>query len=249
MTSGPRRIRVACAKCGYDKVRTLAAGDDRTLAQLSVSLRCGGCRAWGKNGDLSVDLHVGDERHSASASDASATHDVYPEFSDPHPRDVHGVCLVCGHHENFRPRWRRGETLASLACEISCPECGADGGAGNIFLRTSVAAEHPDSVPMLPFAANMLAALLWWLGVFGRIIANAGRALLIAAPVAFGITTVIAVGYLAAVLFATALSVPAGLVLRAAEHEYQDAIRHSPKGGHYVRLDESWQDQADEPRD
>jgi hypothetical protein len=54
MTSGPRRIRVACAKCDYDKVRTLEAGDDRTLEQLSASLRCGGCRTWGKNGALSV---------------------------------------------------------------------------------------------------------------------------------------------------------------------------------------------------
>lgn len=54
MTSGPRRIRVACEKCGYDKLRTLEAGDERTLEQLSASLRCGGCRTWGKNGALSV---------------------------------------------------------------------------------------------------------------------------------------------------------------------------------------------------
>lgn len=125
MTSGSRQIRVACAKCGYDKQRTLVAGDDRTLEQLSASLRCGGCRTWGKSGAIRVSLAASHEpeRTGQSAGETRAAQTTanganresgpakQHRDADTRPVHVHGTCLNCGHNENFKPKWRRGETV------------------------------------------------------------------------------------------------------------------------------------------
>jgi len=250
MTSGSRRIRVACAKCGYDKQRTLEAGDERTLEQLSASLRCGGCRTWGKNGAISVSLAASstEKRCLRGAGETAAQ-----------PLDVHGTCLNCGHNENFNPKWRRGETLKSLARDITCAECGAEGSAGNIYLReaTSPTQRQRKSKPPLHIGASVLATLAWPFEVLGlliviplaatavaigRILATLWRPLLIGGSVVGGIAAFIGAAYVAAVLIGAAMSGPAVLVLRAAEHEHQDAVHNSPKGGYRERLDRTYAD-------
>jgi len=246
MTSGSRRIRVACAKCDYNKVRTLEAGDDRTLAQLSASLRCGGCRTWGKNGALTVTL---------------------ADFN-PQPRRVHCVCLDCGYNENFRPKWRRSDTLDSLARESTCPACGADGSAGNIYLRAARAENNrSEGRPLqwdilgsvaatLTWPLEMLGLLVviplrligrgtwWFLKGLGRDLEGLWEPLLKSGAVAGIAAGTFGVGYLACVLIGSALSGPAELVIRAAEHEHRDSVRNSPRGGYYLRREA----QAETPR-
>jgi hypothetical protein len=268
MTSGPRRIRVACAKCDYDKVRTLEAGDDRTLEQLSASLRCGGCRTWGRNGAVSVtivDFDAGPRPHPVRrhevTSDA-ADHKVSAnnaDKADPQPRYMHCVCLDCGHNENFRPRWRRGDTLDSVARESTCPACGAEGSAGNIYLRAAAPRarrQRPNKSP-LHLGASILATLAWpfeMLGllivvpmaaiatVSGRLLRQVLRPLLIGGGVTAGIAASVGAAYLAAVLIGAALSAPATLVMRAVEHEHQDNVRNSPRGGYLERVDRKYAD-------
>lgn len=58
MTSGPRRIRVACKACGIVAIRTLRAGDTRTLADLRDRPRCGCCYARASKGLVRVSLIV-----------------------------------------------------------------------------------------------------------------------------------------------------------------------------------------------
>lgn len=54
MNPGPRRIRVACKRCRYNALRTLKAGDDRTLDTLRTTLRCGQCGARAHLGMLDI---------------------------------------------------------------------------------------------------------------------------------------------------------------------------------------------------
>ena len=56
MNPGSRRIRVACPRCGVAAIRTLAAGDDRSLEVLSRISRCGECRARATQGLVRVEL-------------------------------------------------------------------------------------------------------------------------------------------------------------------------------------------------
>lgn len=254
MTSGPRRIRVACAKCGYDKLRTLEAGDDRTLEQLSATLRCGGCRTWGKSGAIHVSLTGSPERkHTIAGATKNA---------DARPDVVHGTCLICGHNDNFKPKWRRGETLKSLTQDITCPACGAEGSAGNIYLRASrrrTTESESESIPW-DLGASILASLAWpfeRLGLLivmplkalfvaiGRLFVRVREPLLIGGAMLGGVVTSIGVAYIAVVLIGAALSWPATLAMRAVEHEYQDNVRNSPRGGYYERLDRK---QAETPR-
>jgi hypothetical protein len=173
--------------------------------------------------------------------------------SESQPRHVHGLCLNCGHNENFKPRWRRGETLASLAREICCEECGAEGAAGNIYLRaaTSRGRQRPANAPPLDVGASILATLAWPFEMRGLLIlvppAAMGTAmvrlleriwgrLLIGGSVMVGIAASVAVASAAVILVGAALSVPAQLVFGAVEYEYADNVRNSPKGGYRERL-------------
>ena len=249
MTSGHRRIRVACAKCGYDKARTLEAGDDRTLAQLSASLRCGGCRTWGKSGALSISL--------ASRSRRERTQ----EETGARPLHVHATCINCGHNENFKPKWRRGETLASLAQDITCLACGAEGAAGNVYLRTASRSKPQlkSQVPLSIFA-SALAMFAWPFEMLARLIviplaaltAGMGRwlrrvwgPLLMGGAFVTGIAASVGAAYVAAVLIGATMSGPVELLLRAAEYEHRDAISNSPKGGYRERIDAKY---AETPR-
>lgn len=277
MTSGPRRIRVVCAKCDYNKVRTLEAGDDRTLTQLSASLRCGGCRTWGKNGAVSVTFadfetqrHPRPARGPAEASDG-AVHTASADEARKaklQPRHVHGVCLDCGHNENFRPKWRRGDTLESLARESMCPACGAEGAAGNIHLRAARPKRRRRENRLLRWdvLGSVAATLAWplemlglliliplrfvgrgiWLFLksLGRELKDLWEPLLKTGAVAAIAAGALGVGYLACILIGFALSAPAELVFGAVEHEHRDNFRNSPKGGYYVRLEA----QAETPR-
>lgn len=276
MTSGPRQIRVACAKCGYDKQRTLAAGDDRTLEQLSASLRCGGCRAWGKNGAISVSpTATPKKRRTQRSAHESSVSRIHPNVSNrdsgaidnasqpnSRPALVHGACLNCGHTETFKPKWRRGETLDSLARAIACPECGAEGPAGNIYLREASSRTqrpHKSKIP-LQVGASIIATLVWpfkMLGLLvvmplaalavaiGRLLERIWGPLLMGGSVFASIAAGFGAAYVAAILIGAAMSGPAELVLRAVEHEYGDAIRNSPKGGYQERADK---DYAETPR-
>lgn len=254
MTSGPRQIRVACAKCGYNKLRTLEAGDDRTLEQLSASLRCGGCRTWGKSGAVSVSS-VGLPRRKPGAAKITAK-------AAGRPLVVHGTCLNCGHNENFKPKWQGGETLTSLAQDITCPACGAEGSASNIYLRAAMRRGTENNGESVPWhlAGSILATLAWpfeLLGLMiviplkvlvvaiGRLLAPIREPLLIGSAMLGGVAAFVGVAYIAAVLIGAALSGPANLAMRAVEHEYQDNVRNSPRGGYYERLDRK---QAETPR-
>lgn len=58
-------------------------------------------------------------RASEGASDARA-HTAFADQAseaDLQPHYLHCVRLDCGHNENFRPRWRRGDPLDSVARE------------------------------------------------------------------------------------------------------------------------------------
>lgn len=279
MTFGHRRIRVACAKCGYDKERTLKAGDDRTLAQLSASLRCGGCRTWGKSGAVSVALasHSRRERGQQAAEETPATRlDSSDRNSDSgsvhkareageRPVRVHGVCLTCGHNEDFKPRWRRGDTLESLARDITCPQCGAEGAAANIYLRVATPKTKPPPTSRIPLdiGASILATLAWPYdilrilvvmplaalpGASRRVIERIWEPLLFGGSVVTGIAASVGVAFIAALLLGAAFAVPARLVIGAIEYEYSDNLHNSPKGGYLERLDSQYV-AANSPRD
>lgn len=268
---------MACAKCGYEKQRTLEAGDDRTLEQLSASLRCGGCRTWGKSGALNVTLadfnaepHYRSVRARDVANDAAirTASAARAREAGLQPRHVHGVCLDCGHNENFRPKWRRGDTLDSVARESTWPKCGAEGSAGNIYLRAARPKSRrrenqPVQWDMLGSVAATLAWPLEMLGLLiliplrfvgrgiwlflkslGRELKDLWEPLLKTGAVAAIAAGALGVGYLACILIGFALSAPAELVFRAVEHEHRDNFRNSPKGGYYVRLEA----QAETPR-
>lgn len=273
MTSGPRQIRVACARCGYEKQRTLVAGDDRTVEQLSASLRCGGCRAWGKSGAISVSLpasrkQVRCEQTAAKTStpqtNAAGTNGKSGaaeerRHADTRPVYVHGTCLNCGHSETFKPKWRPGETLQALARDITCPECGAEGSAGNIYVREATSQTNRrrrDKAP-LDTGASILATLAWpfeMLGLMvviplaslavaaGRLLERIWAPMLIGGSVLAGITAAAGAAYVGTILIGAAMSGPAELVLRAVEHEHSDAIYNSPKGGYRERVDRNYAD-------
>lgn len=280
MTSGSRQIRVACAKCDYDKQRTLAAGDDRTLEQLSASLPCGGCRTWGKSGALRVasvipTVRVSSRsahnrpsatRETAGIGGSHATSAHTANEASVQPRHVHGVCLNCGHNENFRPRWKRRDTLESLAREMVCPACEAEGAEGDIFLRQATGTKTNAELPK-DIGASIPATLAWPfeilgllvvvpLGLLWRLMAAFFRqlahklhgfwepllkmgALVVAAAAGAGVS------YLVAIVMGAALSGPAELVIRAAEHEHRNAVHNSPRGGYLERVDRKY---AETPR-
>ncbi len=54
MASGLRQIRVACRRCNHDAVRTLKAGDKRSLKKLRQTARCGNCYALAAKGWLLI---------------------------------------------------------------------------------------------------------------------------------------------------------------------------------------------------
>ncbi len=206
-------------------------------------------------------------RARKGASDARA-HTAQASEADLQPRYVHCVCLDCGHNENFRPRWRRGDTLDSVARESTCPACGAEGSAGNIYLRAARAKTNPREsqprqwnllgsvVATMLWPLEMLGLLIviplglvgrsvwWFLKGIGRELEELWEPLLRAGAIAAIVASTLGVGYLACMLVGSALSGPAELVLRAAEHEYNDSVRNSPRGGYYVRREA----QAETPR-
>lgn len=79
----------------------------------------------------------------------------------------------------------------------------------------------------------------------GRLLERIWGPLLIGGSVVTGIAAAVGVAYVGAVLIGAAMSGPAELVLRAAEHEHRDAIHNSPRGGYRERIDRNY---AETPR-
>lgn len=141
---------MTCSACGYDKVRALGAGDDRTLAQLRESLRCGGCRAWAKNGNVEVLPIRGFETDSICADTRSSAGIIPPGCRragqsrsarqkrnarydhDQLSQHVRVTCTVCETCAILRRRHSWGNTPEEISQRLDCDACGARGANGKI---------------------------------------------------------------------------------------------------------------------
>lgn len=254
MKAGSRQIRVTCKACGYDKVRTLRAGDARTLETLRASLRCGDCRVWAKSGSVSIQLVSRDEDAKRAESGRSA--DAKPgDKIPPAPRAVHlrAKCIVCGNSSVFHQKWRTADTLESLARNLACQQCGAEGSTHNIQVRFVSAAEALRArenkwrdlrsaaltILLLPLAAlgGLTAGSIRLAGDFvEHELEDLWRPLLVGAAALAGVAAFAGGLLLTVFLLGAGVTRYGQLVVDAAAYEYQDAVRNSPAGGYRERL-------------
>lgn len=229
MTSGPRRIRVACTRCDHVATRTLKAGDQRTLETLRRTLRCGQCRAWASTGLVLVDS-VGDAEARPVFVDLGEQRtgiNTHAAGQRTRPRLVRAICLKCYQSRRFKPRWRRNESIIQLCLGLVCDRCGAKGTHGDIQLK-AIEFEPPQRL-----SSQLVQRMKGLKGPASEAADMVRAGLLILALTVPGMAGAAAAG----LLIGGTIGASIELVLDAYEYEAENDFWNSPRGGYRERVE------------